>query len=134
MGDGGKPTAMQVDTSGNHPQGIAEQFAALCLGERKNPMSCKVREGLEETDGLIRPCRWSLSWLGTGTIGRAWQLMDFSTFLTATDTMALKKHPFEGCKEFETIVWATYEDILCIEAESDPDYYYYYYYYYVSGW
>ena len=72
LGGGSKPTAMQVDTSGNRPQGIAKRLAALCLGERENPMSCKVREGLEETGGLIRPCRWSLSWLGTGTITRAW--------------------------------------------------------------
>ena len=55
------------------------------------------------------------------TYDRAWQLMDFSPFLTATDKMALRKQPFEGCKEFETSMVATYEDILCIEAESDPD-------------
>ena len=122
LGDGGKPTAMQTDASGGRQNGVPKQFAALCLGERENPMSCKVREGLEETGGLIRPARWILSWLGTGTIGKAWQLMDFSTFLTATDTMALKTRPFAGCEEFVTSMWATHEDILRIEHESDPDF------------
>ena len=122
MGDGGKTTAMQMDESGKQPHGIDAEFAELCLGERENPMSCKVREGLKETCSLIRPCRWSLSWLGTGTIGKVWQLMDFSTFLTASDTLIYKEQPFSGCQESELSMWATYEDIIQIEAESHPDF------------
>ena len=100
MGDGGKPTAMQLDESGNKPEGISAEFAKLCLGERENPVSAKVREGFEETGSLIQPSRWRLSWLGTGTIGRAWQLFDFSTFLTANDKMTHKQQPFADCEEF----------------------------------
>ena len=122
MGDGGKPTAMQMNESGKQLHGIDAEFTERCLGERENPMSCKVREGLEETGSLIRPCRWSLSWLRTGTIGKVWQLMEFSTFLTASDTRIYKEQPFSRWQEFESSMWATYEDIIQIEAESHPDF------------
>ena len=122
MGDGGKPTAMQLDESGNKPEGVNAEFAKLCLGERENPVSAKVREGFEETGSLIQPSRWRLSWLGTGTIGKAWQLFDFSTFLTATDKMTHKQEPFADCEEFESSMWATHEDIMLIEKENHPDF------------
>ena len=48
--------------------------------------------------------------------------MDFSTFLTAGDSLTYKPDPFSGCQEFETSMWATYEDIVQIEIESANDF------------
>ena len=63
-----------------------------------------------------------MSWLGTGAIGKVWQLMDFSTYLAITDDMAFKGKFFAGCDEFETSMWATQDDITRIEKESADEF------------